>query len=307
MQVSALWFLRWFLFPGGVFAVLAAWFFLWVERKTAARLQQRIGPPMLQPFYDFVKLMGKESLGFDSLEHAMMKMWPALSVAAMLGALPLLPVLPGEGFSGDFILLVTLLELPSMFFILAGFTSRSMFGKIGAMREASLSLATNLLFLVAVMMIAVAAHSFRLAELAQAKLSPLGWLGIVAIVACIPAKLRLNPFSISSAEQEIYAGPLTEYSGGDLALWELAHGLEWLALCGLVASLLLPHLALLGVQALLFVVFCCVLVLLLALLAAATARYTIDSSVRFYWRWGAALGIVFLVAVILYRGWGATL
>ena len=50
---------RLLLFPGLLYAVPVAWFLLWTERKTVALMQRRIGPPFLQPFYDFMKLMGK--------------------------------------------------------------------------------------------------------------------------------------------------------------------------------------------------------------------------------------------------------
>ena len=45
---------RLLIFPGLLFAVPAAWFFLWVERKAVARMQGRIGPPFMQPFFDFI-------------------------------------------------------------------------------------------------------------------------------------------------------------------------------------------------------------------------------------------------------------
>ena len=52
---------RLLIFPGLLFAVPAAWFFLWVERKAVARMQERVGPPFMQPFCDFVKLLGKST------------------------------------------------------------------------------------------------------------------------------------------------------------------------------------------------------------------------------------------------------
>ncbi len=66
----------------------------------------------------------------------------------------------------------------------------------------------------------------------------------MAILICLPAKLHINPFSLPNAEQEIYAGPMTEYAGPELAMWELAHGLEWVAATGLVATLVAPHIVL---------------------------------------------------------------
>ncbi len=122
-----------FVFPGLLFAIPAGWFYIWGEHKAVARMQQRIGPPMLQPFYDFVKLLGKRTPSRRGIEADLLRLWPALSVLSLAGALALLPVFPsGHGFSGDGILLVALLELPSICFILAGFTSGSIYGEIGA-------------------------------------------------------------------------------------------------------------------------------------------------------------------------------
>jgi len=126
-----------------------------------------------------------------------------------------------------------------MCIIAAGFSSRSIFGEIGSAREAVLSVSYNVVFLLAIISIAASQHTFRLDTLAQLPASPLRWLGIVAILVCLPAKLHLNPFSLPNAEQEIYSGPMTEYAGPELAMWELSHGLEWVAATGLVATLML--------------------------------------------------------------------
>ncbi len=83
--------------------------------------------------------------------------------------------------------------------------------------------------------------------------SPLRWLGVLALLVCLPAKLHLNPFSLPNAEQEIYSGPMVEYAGPELAMWELSHGLEWVAATGLVATLAAPHIALWWLAALVFV------------------------------------------------------
>jgi formate hydrogenlyase subunit 4 len=105
--------------------------------------------------------------------------------------------------------------------------------------------------------------------------------------------LRLNPFSTSSAEQEIYSGPLTEYAGAALGLWKLAHGLEWVALTGLVATLVLPArrtvvLARASLRGgLLSPGACCS-----RPSAAGTARFTLERSIRFYWQWAAILALL---------------
>jgi len=262
-----------------------AWFFLWVERKSVALMQGRIGPPFMQPFYDFIKLLGKDMPERSGVGGLLMKAWPLLAVSSAAGAVALLPVLPASGgFQGDLILLLALLEVPSMCIIAAGFSSRSIFGEIGSAREAVLSVSYNIVFLLAIVSIAASQHTFRLEALAQLPPSFLRYLGVVAILICLPAKLHLNPFSLPNAEQEIYSGPMTEYAGPELAMWELSHGLEWVAGTGLIATLLAPHVTLGWLAILLFVAISIAIVLLLSVLASATARLAIDTTVRFYWQ-----------------------
>jgi NADH-quinone oxidoreductase subunit H len=295
-------FARLLIFPGLLFAVPAAWFFLWVERKSVALMQERVGPPFMQPFWDFVKLLGKSTPPRPGISGALMRAWPLIAVAAAAGAVGLLPVLPAAGgFEGDLILLLALLEVPSICIIAAGFSSRSIFAEIGSAREAALSLSYNIVFLLAVISIAAAQHTFRLEALAQMPSSPLRWLGILAILICLPAKLHLNPFSLPNAEQEIYAGPMTEYAGPELAMWELAHGLEWVAGTGLVATLTAPHLPSSWAAAALFVALSILVVLIVSTVAAATARLAIDTSVRFFWQCTIIFAALAISSALLMR------
>ncbi len=295
---------RLLIFPGLLFAVPAAWFFLWVERKSVALMQQRIGPPFMQPFFDFVKLTGKQAPERVESQSLLMRLWPILAVSSAAGAVGLLPVLPlAGGFQGDLILLIALLEVPPICIIAAGFTSRSLFGEIGSAREAVLTIAYNLVFLLAILSIAATQHTFRLDALAQLPVTPLRYLCLLAILVCLPAKLHINPFSLPNAEQEIYSGPMTEYAGIELALWQLSHGLEWVAATGLVASLAVPQLASSGLNILVFLVLSFVIVLLLSVLAAATARLAIDATVRFYWQ----CTIIFACLLVVVANWSALL
>jgi NADH-quinone oxidoreductase subunit H len=249
-----------------------------------------------------VKLLGKRTPSRHGMEADLLRLWPALSVLSMVSAIAMLPVFSdGSGFVGDAVVLVTLLEIPSICFILAGFTSGSIFAEIGSIREAVLSIACNLVFLMAIVTIAVTAKTFRLADIAGVSWNPGHWIGVVGILLCIPAKLRLNPFSTSSAEQEIYSGPLTEYAGAALAMWELAHGLEWVALTGFVATLVVPVGGPWWLHAILFVAISFAEVLLLSACAAATARLTLERSIRFYWRSAGVLAVLATASAIYVR------
>jgi NADH-quinone oxidoreductase subunit H len=293
---------RLLIFPGLLVAVPAAWFFLWVERKAVARMQGRIGPPFMQPFFDFIKLMGKTTPPRNGIAGLLMRAWPLIAVSSAAGAVGLLPVLPASGgFQGDLILLLALLELPSMCIIAAGFSSGSIFGEIGSAREAVLSVSYNIVFLLAILSIAASQHTFSLSALALLPSSPLRWLGVLALLVCLPAKLHLNPFSLPNAEQEIYSGPMTEYAGPELAMWELSHGLEWVAATGLVATLMAPAVSAGWLAILIFVAISFAIVLLLSVVASATARLQIDTTVRFYWQCTLIFAVLAVAAALFVR------
>jgi NADH-quinone oxidoreductase subunit H len=128
---------------------------------------------------------------------------------------------------------------------------------------------------------------------------------LVAILFCLPIKLRLNPFSLANAEQEVLAGPLTEFDGPRLALWELAHALEWTALIGFVVVLAIPYRSEFWlVNAAGFVLLSFALVPLLTLLTASTARLKLAQATSMMWRWGGAIAAVALAAAFFVRSGG---
>jgi NADH-quinone oxidoreductase subunit H len=151
--------------------------------------------------------------------------------------------------------------------------------------------------------IAVSQHTFSLSALAHASGFATSFAGHCgAILVCLPAKLHLNPFSLPNAEQEIYSGPMTEYAGPELAMWELSHGLEWVAATGLVATLIAPALHALGwLAALVFVVLSFAIVLLLSVVASATARLQIDTTVRFYWQCTLIFAVLAVASALFMR------
>lgn len=292
------------IFPGLLYAVPMGWLMLGTERKLRARFQGRIGPPLTQPFYDVVKLVAKWPLPRGAGERALLAFFPLLSIGAMIGAAALLPVFRGEsGFAGDIILLVGLLEIPPVCMVLAGYASRSIYGEVGANREAALDISCNIPFFTALIAMAASANSLHTTTIAFATPWQVRLLAVLAILICLPVKLRLNPFSISNAEQEVLAGPLVEADGRLLALWELCEALEWAVLIGFVVTIAIPSRS--GerwIDAIIFVACSLGLVLLLSLLASATARLKLRQATRLLWRCSFVLAAISLCAAFLFRG-----
>ena len=124
-------------------------------------------------------------------------------------------------------------------------------------------------------------------------------LVVVTLLLSLPVKLRVNPFSLSNAEQEIYAGPTTEFDGPRLALWELAHGLEWVVLAGMVACIALPFRAGSWVgDIVLFAVLSFLPVILVTILAAASARLKVSNAIRFYLKWSMGIAILAVITAV---------
>lgn len=287
--------------PGFLGGALLGWLFLWINRKLMARLQGRKGPPFYQPFFDFVKLMDKETIVPRGTNRIIFYALPLVALVSMTLALALIPI-PGNplhSFNGDLILLIYLLEMPVLCEILAGFVTRSLYAQVGATREAILSLGYNLPFLTALIALAVHAKSSGLHEIVTAAPGPALVFVSLAFLLSVPARLKSNPFSIANAESELVAGILTEYNSKPLAVFELVHGLELTALAGLFGVIFLPfaHSFMAGLG--IYILCALVLIFLTTVLAAATARLKVQHALSFFWSWGAAAaGLAVAVAVI---------
>jgi NADH-quinone oxidoreductase subunit H len=286
--------------PGLLGGAVLGLFYMGLNRRLMARMQGRRGPSLLQPVCDFVKLMGKETMLPEGFRPSLFYGLPLVSLAAVVWALDLLPV-PGNpsarSFSGDLILLAYLLEVPALCDVLAGYSSRSLYGEVSASREAVLSLGYNLPYLAAIIALAMQVGSFRLRDVMTSPIGPVHVAAGVAFLMAIPARLKSNPFSIPNAEQEIVSGSHTEFNGAPLALLELGQALEIVALIGFFSALFVPKtLGQVSAWAIYLLISVAVLVSM-TLLAAGTARIKVQQAFRFYWTWGLlAAAAAFIVA-----------
>ena len=279
-----------------------------VLRKVTAIIQSRKGPPILQPYYDLLKLLGKEDLESGSSPF-MQRFAVYLSLATVLAVACLVPM----GFSaplngqGDVILLIYLLTLSGICTLLAGLAAGSTYSLVGISRQMMTMIALEPLFAVAIIIGAIHTQSFRLDTVLNGSIyvkSGFPWSGTIMLgvmLLSFQAFVERMPFDISEAETEIMEGALMEYSGPKLAIFKYA----WMAKLIIYSALFVAVFAPWGSELtfplgwLLFWVKVSVLVLLVTLVAATHARYRIDQAIRFF-------GVLLVIAVgaLVIAGYG---
>jgi NADH-quinone oxidoreductase subunit H len=288
--------------PGLLIAAPLGWTELWFMRKLTARLQGRRGPPFFQPFFDFMKLLGKEMVIPVGVTRSAFLAMPLVAVAAVMAALAIVP-LPGNpipSLPGDVILLLFLLEVPVLCEVMAGSVSRSVYGQVAAMREAILSLAYNLPFLVAIIAMAQHVGSFQMRALQAAPFGPITVLAGLTFLLALPGRLKTNPFSIANAEHEIVADALVEYSGPALALFKLAHAFEIVLLTELFAVVFIPATPWPLITNLVYLAIAFAMLAGVTVLATSTARLRLTQAFRLYWVWGGIASAVTLAATLVW-------
>jgi len=231
-----------------------------LDRKLAAQMQGRIGPPLRQPFFDIAKLMVKENVVPDHAVGWLYNVMPILSlvaVATLLFYVPLggfnVPLLSGYG---DLILVIYLLAVPSLAMMVGGFAAGSPFATVGAQREMVMMMAYE--FPLAITFVSLAwrmstivpgGQSFSLAVIAAnplwGQVGPLGIVGLLLLLGALlivtPAELAKIPFDIPEAETEIAGGLLAEYSGRNLAMFYLADAIKMVVMGSLTVALFFPY------------------------------------------------------------------
>ena len=219
-----------FLFAAPVLGCLLAG----IDRKLSAGLQGRVGPKLLQPYYDFRKLLDKE----DATVNGAQDLYVLLYLVFI--------VLSGVVFfaGGNFLLCVFILTLGSLFLIVAAYASRSPYAELGAQREIVQVMSYEPMVLLVAAGLFMATGTFRVedmlaAELPAVRYAPLIFIGFVYVLTI---KLRKSPFDISMshhAHQELVRGLTTELSGKTLAMIELSHWYENILFLGWVGIFLL--------------------------------------------------------------------
>jgi len=290
-----------------LYAALAPLLVGWI-RKLKARLQNRRGAPVLQPYRDLRKLLLKEA----RVAHTASPLFRAapyiVFVAIWLAAatVPLVAVSLPTAAIADIIVLVGLLALARFFLALAGMDVGTAFGGMGASREMLVSALAEPAMLMAVFTLAMSAHSTNLASVIDYQLDAfalrpsflfaLGGLTLVALAETgrIPVDNPATHLELTM----IHEAMLLEYSGRHLALMEWAAQIKLLLYGALIANIFFPWgIARSFAPADLGIGLAAVVLKLLALGAALALGETVLAKMRLF-RAPAFLNLALLLALL---------
>ena len=300
-------------FPGFLFVAVIGLLLAGIDRKILARMQKRIGPPIMQPFYDFFKLLGKETIVPHSANRTAYLLAPIMGLVSLIVVALFIPIFSFSTFSGnaDLIVILYLLTVPAVALIIGGSASGSPFAGIGISREMVAMMAYELPLVIVLLSVAkkVGGDSlcFSLQQIVEWQANNgcalFQWSLIPAALAMllvIPAEVGTQPFDVAEAETEICEGPLVEYSGAPLGVFKLNTAMKMFIMTSLFTALFLGGIdtGIVALNAVILVAICIVLTLLcMTLIHAITARLKIEHLFKFYWTVVAGLASLSLILV----------
>ncbi len=210
-------------------APLAGGLIAGIDRKVTARMQGRVGPPVLQPFYDVGKLFEKENLVVTVSQNFYVLSYLVFMLVA--GAL---------FFSGgDMLLVIFAFTLSHIFLVLGAYASYSPYSHVGAERELLQIIAYEPMIILTAVGMYMVTQSFFVSTIVTSSIPIILYLPGVFIgyLIVLTIKLRKSPFDLSTshhAHQEIVKGVTTDFTGPNLGKIEIAHWYEYVFLLGVI-------------------------------------------------------------------------
>lgn len=252
-----------------------------VERVLKARMQNRQGPPVMQPFYDTFKLMDKQSFLVN----------PYHSILGILHFVSLWLVIAFIIYGGNLLYIVFLHLLASIFIVLAGFSVKSIFSHLGANRELLTIVAYEPILILMAVGFYMNTGSFDISVIREQS-SQIGSLLLIflAFLLILPIKLKKSPFDAAEAHQEIVGGAEIEFSG---IFFEFVYMAKWLEYVFIYLLLFLFA----GNSFILATILFLAVFLLINLVDNSTARIRVQELVKIVVGIGLTLSLVNLIGL----------
>ncbi|HEY7311408.1 MAG TPA: NADH-quinone oxidoreductase subunit NuoH [Gemmataceae bacterium] len=241
------------------FVAGSAVFFIWLERKVAGRIQDRLGPTRvggrfgwLQTIADGVKLLVKEDLIPADADQMLFRLGPYIAFCGAFGAYIALPFANGwvaKSLSVGVFFMLAVMSTEVFGIILAGYGSGSKWALFGGMREAAQMVSYEVPMALCVIVPVIVAGSMDLNYISQQQTgglwnwylfhNPFTFLAFWTYFTCATAQCKRAPFDLAEAESELVAGFHTEYSGLRWSFFFMAEYGAMFAVSGIAVMLFL--------------------------------------------------------------------
>lgn len=214
------------------FPLLVTILLIWVERKFAARIQDRLGPNrvgpfgLLQPLADVVKLLGKENITPTGADKPIYNLAPPFMVASVLLIWAVVPFTPyhfGVDLEIGALYTVTVASIGTLSVMMAGWASNNKYALLGAFRVVAQLISYEVPLAMAILVPVMLAGSMSMQGIVLAQYGM--WFMFSAPVAAFlffvssQAETGRAPFDLLEAESELVAGFNIEYSGMKFAMF----------------------------------------------------------------------------------------
>ena len=189
-----------------------------LDRKLTARMQERVGPPLVQPFYDVLKLWGKTPMIANGLQ-------PVLAFGYLGFALVAVALVT---FRQDLLLVLFVTGVADVCLAVAAFNAKSPYSYLGGRREFLAMLSYEPVMFLAYVAIFMVTGNFTIRGIYEygAPLLLVLPAAVAALMIVLVIEMKKSPFDVSGsghAHQELVRGVFTEFSGYTMALVELGH------------------------------------------------------------------------------------
>jgi len=286
-----------FVFPGLLFLLGISLLYMGILRKLTARMQNRIGPPIWQPFLDVLKLFSKENINPENSRPGF-TLWPMVALASTLVLALMIPVAGTAPLSTsvDAIVIIYFFALTSLSMFMAGLSSANPFAVTGSVRGLVQIFAYEFPFIVSMIVPLMFAGTLSPAGV-SAYQAQAGWMlfsfpvAAVVFFLAMLAKIELPPFHVPDAHQEIVGGYHVEYSGTRYAFMEVARAVKLFVLISLSIALFFGGTA----NIFLFIGESLVILFILAMIRTVAARTRINQVLKLYW----ILGLIALIELVI--------
>ena len=244
---------------------------VYVERKVAALIQQRLGPylvgpkGLLQPLADVVKLMFKEELRPKAADAFLFALAPIISATCAFAAFAVVPFGAETTFFGllnepiklqvadvnvAVLIIFAIASMGVYGIVLAGWSSNSKYSLLGGLRSSAQMISYELSYGMALAGVLLVGNSLSLTDIVNHQagswfhvvpkwfvfVQPIGFL--IFMTAGI-AETNRAPFDFPEAEQELVAGYHTEYSSMSFAMFFLAEYINMVTVSAVATDLFL--------------------------------------------------------------------